>query len=254
MTLAAAAAGKHVLCEKPMALSIAQCREMIEACRARNARLMVAYYRRFWPLLRAMKGLIDDGRLGEVISARVAVTGDIERDPKSILQWKLDPALSGGGFLLDVGSHRIELLLYLLGEVTSVSAFVDYGAHRVDLRSSVLFRFASGVFATGAFSWVTKTALDEFEICGTRAKILAQPLGGDRLLVQEGAESQMIAVEPYHSTHTALIEHTVEAICAGRPHEVSGEVGMRVNQIIEAAYRSARQNRTVWVSETSEGC
>jgi predicted dehydrogenase len=249
MTLDAAAAGKHVLCEKPMAVSLEQCSEMIAVCKARNVRLMVAYYRHFWPQFRALKRVIDEGHLGELLTARTAVAGDIEKESQSALRWKLAPALSGGGFLMDVGCHRIELLLYFLGDVTSVDALVDNGSHQVDMRSSLQIRFRNSAFATGAFSWVSQTPIDEFEVGGSRCRAWTHAPGANRILVQEGATTRNIEVEPDTSTHAGLIEHMVEAIRTGRTPEVDGEAGMRVHQVIAAAYRSAREKRTVFVNE-----
>lgn len=196
-----------------------------------------------------MRRLIDERRLGDSLSARIEVTGDMERELESIQQWKLDPSLSGGGFLMDVGSHRIELLLYLLGEVASVSAFVDYDCHSVDVRSNILFRFTSGALAMGAFNWTTNVATDDFSISGRQGKVVASPLGAGKLRLEMGQGLQEVDTQAPGYTHLSLIEHTVKALEHGLNHEVPGEVGCRVNQIIEAAYRSAREKRSASIDE-----
>ena len=246
-TLAAAAAGKHILCEKPMALNVAQCREMVRACRSNCVTLAVAYYRRFWPQTAAMKSFIEAGEIGEVVGARIQVTGSVMRESEAVRAWKLDPAMSGGGFLMDVGCHRIDLLLHLLGEITDVTAFTDAVGWKfaVDNSSNILIRFCSGAHAMAAFHWTVGFFTDEFEIIGTGGSIVAAPLGGAHITIKTSAGVREYATPRAEFTHVALLA----AVEAGALNGLVGTEAIKVNQVIEAAYLSSRERRTVAIGE-----
>jgi predicted dehydrogenase len=251
LTIAAAAAGKHVLVEKPMALNPAQGNEMVSACRSNGVQLMVAHYRRLWPETAMMKKLIDDGALGEVVNARVQMTGNAAAEPAAVSAWKLNPELSGGGWLMDVGCHRIDLLLYLLGEVRDVNALIDSvrWEHPVDNSSTFLLRFKSGAHTMGSFHWNVNFYSDEFQIVGTQGQLLVARLGSGKIRLQVGKEIQEIATEAPVYTHSALLAHSIEALEKGTPHLTSGETGVEVSKVIEAAYRSSAERRTISISE-----
>jgi predicted dehydrogenase len=246
-TMLAAAAGKHILCEKPMALNVAQCREMVEACRNHGATLAVAYYRRFWPQTAAIKRIIEAGEIGEVVNARVQVTGSVTREPETVRAWKLDPTMSGGGFLMDVGCHRIDLLLHLLGGVADVTAFTDAVAWEfaADNSSNLLLRFAAGAHAMASFHWTVGFVTDEFEIVGTTGSILAAPLGGTQITVRTAAGVRECATPRAEFTYAALLA----AVEAGVLDGLAGIEALQVNQVIEAAYRSSRERRTIAIGE-----
>jgi len=246
-TLAAAAARKHVLAEKPMALNVAQCREMVEACRRNGVNLAVAYYRRFWPQTTLMKSIIEQGEIGEVLNARVQVTGNVMLEPERVRTWKLDPRASGGGFLMDVGCHRIDLLIHLLGDIADVTAFTDAVRwdFTVDNSSNILMRFRSGALAVGAFNWTVGYFTDELEIIGTSGRLTASPLGGPQIRVRTLDGVRDIPTPRAEYTHSALLA----AIEHGSDGGLRGAEAMKVNQVIEAAYLSSRERRTVGVEE-----
>ncbi|MFH1570667.1 MAG: Gfo/Idh/MocA family oxidoreductase, partial [Gemmatimonadota bacterium] len=104
--LAAAAAGKHVLCEKPMALSPEECRRMIAACDAADVHLEVCFVLRGWPVYQQVRDLVDRGRLGRLVELRAHLARWTPRRPG---EWRLDPARSGGGAFMDVGAHYLDL-------------------------------------------------------------------------------------------------------------------------------------------------
>ena len=121
-TLRTAEAGKHVLCEKPMAMRVDECQRMVNACRDAGVTLMLAYYRNFYPNIVKMKALMDEGAIGDVVLARVNHTGFYNPNRHDLSSWRVDPKVSGGGVLMDLGSHRIS--------ATSVSD----GGHRICAR------------------------------------------------------------------------------------------------------------------------
>src|SRR5262245_32546892 len=113
--VAAAESGKHVLCEKPMALDPESCERMIAAARAHGVRLGVAYYRHHYPLVRRLRALLDTGELGDPVLALVQAFEPFDPGPGHPREWLLRRSESGGGPMADFGCHRVEVLLDLFG-------------------------------------------------------------------------------------------------------------------------------------------
>jgi predicted dehydrogenase len=113
--IAAAEAGKHVLCEKPMAMTSAECDRMLAACRANGVRLGVAYYRRFYPAVRRVKAIIDAGEIGAPAVAQMNAFEYFDPPADHPRAWLLRPSIAGGGPMMDFGCHRIEVLMHLFG-------------------------------------------------------------------------------------------------------------------------------------------
>jgi predicted dehydrogenase len=126
---AAVAAGKHVLCEKPLGLTYAEARE-VEAAAAGSARIhMVAFTFRFVPALRYLKRLVAEGHFGEIRHWRMSYFTDFMLDPATPVAWRNQRAQAGAGILADMGSHGIDFARYLLGDIAAVS-----GASRLYVR------------------------------------------------------------------------------------------------------------------------
>ena len=120
--IAAAEAGKHLLCEKPMARDATEAKQMLDAARHARVKHMVAFNYRFVPAVRLAHDLIHDGRLGEIRHFRAAYLQDWLTDPKSPRTWRLAKKTAGSGALGDLGSHIIDLARFLVGEPRSVQA------------------------------------------------------------------------------------------------------------------------------------
>ena len=113
-TLASLRAGKHVLCEKPMAMNYAEARSMVAGAEAAGKLLGIAFYRRTYPKLARTRELLRQGAIGQPLLAYITCYDGRPGD-ENYAPWRLDPALSGGGPLMDVGSHRIDVLNFLFG-------------------------------------------------------------------------------------------------------------------------------------------
>ena len=118
----AAEHGKHVLCEKPMAMNVDECKSMIDACDQNGVHLEICFLLRFHPYYIKQKQMIADGELGEIIEARTSL---MKWYPIEEGLWRRDPTRAGGGVLMDLGPHVIDLLSYLLGDTSKVSAMID---------------------------------------------------------------------------------------------------------------------------------
>jgi 1,5-anhydro-D-fructose reductase (1,5-anhydro-D-mannitol-forming) len=245
-TVAAAAAGKHVLCEKPMALDAAGCRAMIDACRAAGVFLSVAYYRRYYPKVRRMKALIDDGAIGEPVHAGICLGGRL--DPGRIRpgDWRLQAERSGGGALADTGSHRLDLLCYLLGEPERVAGFMDRAELPIGApdQESLLIRMKNGAHVVSRHT-LRAGGPDEWEVYGTRGALIATPMDGDELVVRIGGETRVERLSRHENVHFPLIDDFARRVARGLPPEFDGAAGMQATRIIDAARESAHSGRVV---------
>ena len=157
-TVLAAEAGKHVLCEKPMALTTAEAREMIEACRVNGVVLTICHYQRFNARHQRIRSLVEGGAIGQVTAARINFS---DRFPPQPGVWHHNPEISGGGPVMDLGIHCIDLLRYLCGPAESVAALMDtlVDDSPVDDTATLLLRLDSGAQA------VTYQPLDNGQPC-----------------------------------------------------------------------------------------
>jgi predicted dehydrogenase len=243
--LAAARAGKHVLVEKPMALSVAECDRMIEACRAGGVRLGVAYYRRFYPAVARIKEVLAAGEVGRPLSVAAVASSRFGIGPQDEASWRVVLAEGGGGALMDIGSHRVDLFLDLFGEVTGVEACcaTRLGSHEAEDCATVLLQFRAGVHATLQCFFGTAVPADDFSVLGTRGRLAASPLNGGRLVVDLGTGRRVESHPPAANLHAPLIADFVSAILEGRAPRVTGEEGRRASEVMERAYRAAGRVR-----------
>ena len=249
-TIQAAEHGKHVLCEKPMAMSAEEGERMVRAYDASGVKLMVCYYQRFNRRHRKIKELLEAGEIGQVTAARLTFSSLKPDDPES---WRQKPELSGGGNLMDCGSHCVDLLRYLVGEVTQVSALVDTNAfsYPVDDTATMLLKLDNGCQAVVSTHWSTLIP-DEQEssslaIYGTGGTILSSPLH-DKF--SRGTLKLMTGTQQteYHfdeSTHVPMLEAFAASIEHDEPVPVTGRDGVIVSRVIESAYRSASEGTSV---------
>ncbi len=245
-TVAAAEAGKHVLCEKPMALTVDECARMIDACEASSVHLAIAYYRRWYPKARKMKELVDSGAIGTPVRARVLIGGRYDPALDDWKHWRVTGA-AGGGALMDVGSHRLDIICYLLGEPLRVAGLMGHLAMSYDApdTETLVCEMASGCHVTCGCQWNLPVGHDEMEIHGTEGSIIATPFDGDTLLLRTGGADGPVEIDAKAANvHLPLIASFTERVAGGQPPEFDGVDGMQTTRIIHGAYRSAETG--VW--------
>jgi len=246
--LLAAAAGKHVLVEKPMALSLAECRQMIAACRRAKVKLQVGYMRRFHPYHAKIREIVDEGRLGRIIEARIQTHLWYPESPGA---WRQDPQQGGGGAFMDMGSHCLELMEFFLGPIEWVQGFAEHLAfdYPVEDTSLAIVKFARGALGIIDASFAIPQRQNVVEIYGTRATLLARrtagPFPDPELYLLDDAGCQPIAVQDAKDQYQAEFEHLARAIGQGTEPEVDGHAGLRNLRQIFAIYDSARRRRPV---------
>lgn len=231
-TVALLRSGKHVMVEKPMAMSVRECDEMIEASRASGASLMVAHCWRFSDEVRAMRDRIAGGGLGEVVKTR-GYGVHANWGPGG---WFVDPALAGGGALMDMGVHAIDTARFLLGDPlpTRVCATVGtrYGDYAVDDDGIVLISWSTGANSVVESGWwhahVGGLEADT-EIYGTKGYARIWDPAPPSEEYEHGSQPM----------YTAQMAEFLDAIAEGRQPRPSGEDGRVVMQVVEEAYRSA---------------
>jgi len=236
--IAAAEAGKHVLCEKPMALDAASCDRMIEACRSAGVRLGVAYYRRFYPVVQRIAELLEAGAIGKVALAEIRAFERFNPEPGSPRSWLIDPAQAGGGPLMDFGSHRLEVFWNLLGPFEIGDAELSQLAFERAVEDTALLRlrFESGARGILLVSHAPAEPQDSLDIYGTEGSLHVHVLNdGDlRIVGPEGEELDRLP--PHHNLHQPLVEDFIDAVETGREPVVDGALGRRIQALLEAAY------------------
>ncbi len=238
-TVMAAEAGKHVLCEKPMALSVVECQRMIDACRAHGVALGVAYYRGFFPVVRRVQQLLASGAIGSPVIAHVMLFSPFDPTQDHPRGWLGDRTRAGGGPMMDMGCHRIEMLLRLFGPVDDARSLVGRlrTARDIDDTGTALLQFASGVHATLTVSWAPFERRDSFEVFGDRGTISIPVLGLGAMIVRTdaGERTEHHPSNPNH--HQPLVDDFIRAVAERRSPLVTGEIGLEVNRIEAAIYR-----------------
>jgi predicted dehydrogenase len=246
-------AGKHVLCEKPMAASTAECVNMAEAADRAGVILAIAYYRRLYPVVARLKEIIESGRLGTLTTAQIVKHDYFVPRRETLVsdrrsQWRTALKQSGGGTLNEAGSHRIDLLLYLFGEAESVSGELDRFAawYEGEDQASVTIRFRNRLIAQTDHSWCNRSPRDFFAVAGTSGQAIIENLEESRLLLHLGSALEVIEAAPRPSaTHRALVADFCQTLQKGTPLRCSGWDGLRSTQLIQLAYQAARERRTV---------
>ena len=237
--VAAAAAGKHVLCEKPMALDVAGCERMLSAARAHAVRLGVAYYRHHYPVVGRLRELIASGDIGHPVLAQVQAFELFDPPPGHPRAWLLKKSESGGGPMMDFGCHRIEVLLDLLGpvaEVRGAATNVRFRDREVEDTCVAQLRFRSGAEAVVAVTHAAQESRDAVQIFATQGSAHVDVLnqGLLRVVTTDGVREERHP--PHANLHQPLVEDFVAAIRDGRPPTVTGEIGLEVNRVLAAIY------------------
>ena len=241
--IAAARAGKHVCCEKPMDVTSERCRAMIEACRTADRRLAIAYRCRFEPHHLECERLAREEAFGPLRMIHASFGFPIG-DPR---QWRLQRALSGGGPLMDVGIYALQTARTIAGaEPRSVSAqeVRRHGGRFGDVEEAVTFQlaFPDGVLAHCGTSY--GAPMNELTVYAERGSFGMKPAydyGGNRGWRSDGQPLSFPQIDQF----AAELDDFAARIESGEPTPVPGEEGLRDVRIMEAIYESARTGRTV---------
>ncbi|HUS17813.1 MAG TPA: Gfo/Idh/MocA family oxidoreductase, partial [Chloroflexia bacterium] len=243
MVLAAAAAGKHVVCEKPLGRTVAQAQAMIAACRHAGVQLLVAHVVRFFPEYARAQALVAAGQIGTPAVLRLARGG--YRPKRATGNWYLDPAKSGG-MILDLMIHDFDYARWIAGEVESVFARSITSVHAdapVDYGLAIL-RHHSGAIShiAGAWAYPPPIFRTRLELAGATGLIESDSTGTSPIEMLLGASDTGQTADvgrpssPLHeSPYTTEIREFYGALAGTGPVRVSAEDGLAALQIAEAA-------------------
>ncbi len=239
-TIAAAEAGKHVLCEKPMALNAEESIRMIEACRANDVRLGIAYYRRFYPILERVRQIIASGEIGKVVLAQMNAFEYLEMERGDPRHWFLEKEKSGGGPMMDFGCHRLEVLTDLFGKASRVESLVTNVVfdREVEDTAAVLLQFEGGICASLVVTHAALESQDTLDIFGQRGSIHIPVLNKGDLRITTADSERVEFHPPAENTHQPLIEDFASAVLNGHEPRVNGRTGFDVAELEEKIYRA----------------
>jgi 1,5-anhydro-D-fructose reductase (1,5-anhydro-D-mannitol-forming) len=239
-TIQSLRAGKHVLCEKPMAMNEAEARSMVKTAEETGRTLGVAYYRRMYPKVQRAKELLDAGAIGQPVVAELTCHGWFDGkkpgENESDRNWLIDPALAGGGPLFDVASHRIDVLNFLFGRPGRVTGQFSNAVHHyaVEDNATVLIEYPGGLRGIVDVRWHSKVSRDECRIRGTEGEMNLSPLNGPELIYPGGREN----LPPHANFHYPMVENFVDAVLGKAPLLASGASSFWTDWITERARRT----------------
>ena len=260
--IACAKAKKHILVEKPIAMTLEECDELVKICEEAGVLTATGLMMRYGAYNMAMKKLIAEGAIGQVVSCRAQLTCWYPEIPGA---WRQDKKLSGGGALMDMGVHCIDLIEHITGSKTEAVFGINETksfSYNVDDSSNILLKLSNGAtaYVDSNFNIPDAAAECRLEFYGTRGSILAsgtigQVDGGNVKVViaKEGgydasqARNEVAPLElnvELGNMYTREIESFSDSILNGTPVAVPMEVGLHIQQVTDAAYRSA-ENKTI---------
>jgi 1,5-anhydro-D-fructose reductase (1,5-anhydro-D-mannitol-forming) len=256
--LAAAAAGKAVLCEKPLALTVAQAAEMVGACRAAGVLLGTNHHLRGAAAVRAVRDLVASGRIGRPLAVRVAHATYL---PERLRTWRVSDPEAGGGPLNDMGTHDFDALRFVLGdevvEVTAMTAEQGMTAAGIEDEVMGVLRFAGGALATFHAAYNLHFAGSVLEIQGTEGAIVGRGIlvgsGGGEVLIRDAAGEHAVDLGDPANPYEGTVRAFIDAFNTGGRPAATGEDGLRSLEIASAARESARTGRTVRIQAAAGG-
>ena len=255
--IACARAGKHILVEKPMALTLDDADAMIREADEAGVYMSVALQRRTDPLFMRIKAALDGGDLGDLTLASVVLPYYRDQAYYNQAEWRGTWALDGGGVLMNQGIHIVDLLVWMMGDPVEVRAFADTLHRDVEVEDtlSASLRFQNGALATiTATTTVGGGAPHRLEIYGTNGAVQVEGEGVVRWSLQNTVRQ---TVTPYALSsgndagagadpkgistagHTAIVRDLIEAIREGRPPAIDGKEGRRSLAAVLAVYEAA---------------
>jgi predicted dehydrogenase len=266
LTIAALKASCHVLCEKPMAMSADEARAMLAAAQEADKRLMINFSYRFSEQSQALKDRVDAGELGDVYFARTV--WHRRRGLPKFGGWFGQKGLSGGGPLIDLGVHRLDLALWLMGypkpvwvmgstynPLATALAKETGVSYDVEDLAVGLIRFENGATLEIEASWaanIKERELMETRLLGTKGGLVQRNLNetyefeAELYFERNGAHYDMKLHAPRKRRLNAMY-HLIESIVNDRPHIARGEEGLLVMEILDAIYKSAEEERPVQI-------
>lgn len=242
--LLAARAGKPVYVEKPMARTHAECVAMIEGCRAAGVPLFVAYYRRRLPRFLKAQEILEAGGIGRVRSVQVTLSRPPPPPaaPGAPVPWRFVPEIAGGGLFLDLASHTLDLLDFLLGPIAEAKGLAANlsGAYAAEDTVSAAFAFASGALGTGLWSFAADRREDRVEILGSEGRLSFATFGDDPIRWDGAQGAREFALPNPPHIQQPLIQSIVDELRGRGTCPSTGGTAARTSAVMDAILRDWR--------------
>ena len=241
----AANAGKHVLCEKPMAMNLTQSLEMVKACEEHNVTLMVAHHLRFKKCTQEVRNILAKGELGRISTCRAQWSFNGPRDTMN-KNWHDRKDLSGGGQAMNVNSHCVDLLVYLFGPPNKVSAMMAQDAScEIEHTSVITIEFKSGVIGIAHGSNHEDGSENNLEIFGSAGGLIVQGACStdNHAIMKRTTSHEIIDLNSDETPYMKEIEHFCSAIREEYEPISSGRRVLDTMRILMAAYESAQNGK-----------
>ena len=251
--IAAARAGKHVFCDKPMATNTADAERILKECEKCGVKLGVNFHNRFMPCFVETRRVVESGEIGEVLMIQLEASAG--PSPVSTAQsWRIVPAMAGLGTTMSIGVHVYDILRFIMSsEVTAVTSFFDTPRGVMEKANMSVLRFANGVTAQVNVNERTPNPYNDFVIYGTKGRITGRGLTRSRvsgeLQVSIGGGEVRRAEFPAVNAHGRSVAAFSQALLDGRDPSPSGLDGLRSVQLTDAMARSAWDGRHVNLSQ-----
>ena len=266
VALPAARSGKHILCEKPLDVTLEKTDTIINACEDNNVILSAVFQSRFGRAVQNAKKAVDAGRLGKMVLANTQIHWFRSQEYYDSATWRGTWALDGGGALMNQSIHNIDLLLYLNGDPAEVFAYTDTMTHtgiEVEDTAVAVIKFKNGSLGTIEASTSCAPGFPRrLELAGSKGTItleddritnwtFVEELPEDEIIRQEGLSGENMkggSSDPMdidHEGHKRQIQDLAQAIISGKETKLSGREGRRAVQLICGIYESAQTGKPV---------
>ena len=233
---------KHIFLEKPIARNVQEAQEIISATRRNSVKLMIVYPLRFNSTFRNLKEKINRGTLGDVEIARATNVSSgpffhrmQDYAPTPVPEWWFNKELTGGGVLVDLGCHMINLLRWYFGEIRDVKSYLSY-RFNLDFEDSAtcLAKFASGTLGIISVGWFSQVLNEQIELFGTVQYAKTQHRASSRIVA--GAQMLITGRSAFFGPHLEELQYFVNCLASNLSPSPSGEEGLKDLQAISLAY------------------
>ena len=254
LVIAAAQAGKHVLCEKPLSLNAAEGEGMVQACEKHGVKFGIGFCYPHAGPQKKVKQLLDQGTIGDL--SHIHLSFNLVSFTKDVAGWRCDPKISGGGPLMDLAPHLVHLACFMADDkVESVMAYVEppMDENQIETDALVILRFSQGIHATLETSFI-RSKTHSYCLTGDKGNIhaegtMAWQVGG-RIILEEDFKTrdvdfdQLEGIEQEFREFANAIEQDSDLVCDGR-------IGLHVQTVIDAIYESGRTGKRCSCQESN---
>ena len=247
--VAAAQAGKHVLCDKPLAITVPDAERAVEACSTAGVKLGINFHNRHLPWVQDVRRLIADGVIGDIEVVHLQVSSG----PRQYDNWRADPEIAGLGSVHNVGVHGLDFLRVILGsDPVEVVAMFDKGPDtgHVEMLAMILIRFGNGALVYYNCNERIRDPLNDIAIYGSAGRVVGRDFtrsrsDGELAVITDAGET--VTRYPAPEAHRLSLAAFTRAVLRDEQPNAAGIDGLRSAQICEAIGRSVRERRLVEV-------